>query len=198
MHKPSSSPSAYQFGHTPNKTTSRVCVITSASGFRNIQPRTASGNASTGKNIGLKNIKPTHIFIRTNGKSDAAIEMDLNDPPSPDEVTMTLTAALPLAVRPDAQTAAIIGFGSGISTHALLASPQLKRVDTIEIEAAMVEGAQHFRPRNERAYTDPRSHIIIDDAKAFFARSSARYDIIVSAPPISLSPSPRRRWISSA
>ena len=95
---------------------------------------------------------------------------------------MTLTAAIPLAVRPDAQSAAIIGFGSGISTHTLLASPLLKRVDTIEIEAAMVEGAQLFRPRNERAYTDPRSHILIDDAKAFFARSSAKYDIIVSEP----------------
>lgn len=130
----------------------------------------------------VRSIKPTHVFIRTNGKSDAAVEMDLNDLPSPDEVTMTLTAAIPLAVRPDAQTAAIIGFGSGLSTQTLLASPLLKRVDTIEIEAAMVEGAQLFRPRNERAYTDPRSHILIDDAKAFFARSSARYDIIVSEP----------------
>ena len=130
----------------------------------------------------IRSVKPTHIFIRTNGKSDAAIEMDRADLPSADEVTMTLTAALPLAVRPDAQTAAIIGFGSGISTHTLLASPLLKRVDTIEIEAAMIEGARHFRPRNDLAYTDPRSHFIIDDAKAFFARSSARYDIIISEP----------------
>lgn len=130
----------------------------------------------------VRSIKPTHIFIRTNGKTDAAVEMEPSNLPSPDEVTMTLTAAIPLAVRPEAQTAAIIGFGSGISTHTLLASPLLKRVDTIEIEAAMIEGAEQFRPRNERAYTDPRSHILIDDAKAFFARSSAKYDIIVSEP----------------
>jgi spermidine synthase len=130
----------------------------------------------------VRSIKPTHIFIRTNGKTDAAIEMDRSDLPSPDEVTMTLTAALPLAVRPDARSAAIVGFGSGISTHTLLASPLLTRVDTIEIEAAMIEGAELFRPRNERAYADPRSHILIDDAKAFFARSSAKYDIIVSEP----------------
>jgi predicted membrane-bound spermidine synthase len=130
----------------------------------------------------IRSLKPTHLFIRTNGKSDAAVEMDRNDPPSVDEVTMTMTATLPLAVRPDAKTAAIIGFGSGLSTHYLLASPAIERVDTIEIEAAMVEGARLFRPRNELAYTDPRSHILIDDAKAFFARSSAKYDIIVSEP----------------
>lgn len=130
----------------------------------------------------IRSFKPTHLFIRTNGKSDAAIEMDLADAPSPDETTMTMTAALPLAVKPDAKSAAIIGFGSGLSTHYLLTSPKLERVDTIEIEAAMVEGAKHFRPRNELAFTDPRSRILIDDAKAFFARSSAKYDIIVSEP----------------
>jgi len=130
----------------------------------------------------IRSIKRSHVFIRTNGKTDAAIELDSAETPSPDEVTMVMTAAIPLAVRPDAQTAAIIGFGSGVSTHTLLASKTLKRVDTIEIEAAMVEGAGLFRPRNELAYTDPRSHILIDDAKAFFARSSAKYDIIVSEP----------------
>jgi len=130
----------------------------------------------------IRSFKQSHLFIRTNGKSDAAIEMNMADLPSPDETTMTMTAALPLAVKPDAKSAAIIGFGSGLSTHYLLTSPSLERVDTIEIEAAMVEGAQHFRPRNELAYTDPRSRILIDDAKAFFARSSAKYDIIVSEP----------------
>ncbi|MEO8133583.1 MAG: spermidine synthase [Betaproteobacteria bacterium] len=130
----------------------------------------------------IRSQRQSHLFIRTNGKTDAAIELDRNQPPSTDEVTMVMTAAIPLAVRPDAQSAAIIGFGSGVSTHTLLASPALKRVDTIEIEAAMVEGAQQFRPRNERAYSDPRSHILIDDAKAFFARSSSKYDIIVSEP----------------
>ena len=130
----------------------------------------------------LHSEKPTHVFIRTNGKTDAAIELDRNALPSPDEVTMTMTAAIPLAVRPDAKTAAVIGFGSGITTHTLLASPNLQRVDTIEIEAAMVEGARYFLPRNKLAYDDKRSHIVIDDAKAFFARSNARYDIIVSEP----------------
>ena len=32
------------------------------------------------------------------------------------------------------------------------------------------------------AYADPRSHIIYDDAKSYFARSRERYDIIISEP----------------
>jgi spermidine synthase len=120
--------------------------------------------------------------IRTNGKSDAAIMMRAGTPPAPDEYTMTLLAMLPLGHRPEAKRAAVIGFGSGMSTAMLLASPALERVDTIEIEPAMVEGARHFQPVVDAAFNDPRSKIVIDDAKSYFARGRNRYDIIVSEP----------------
>ncbi len=123
----------------------------------------------------------TLFDISTNGKPDASIMMT-GDTPAPDEPTQVLVGTLPLAFDPDARRAAVIGFGSGQSTHALLHSPHIERVDTIEIEAAMVEGAGHFRPLVERAFTDPRSHIHLDDAKAFFARQRERYDIIISEP----------------
>ena len=120
--------------------------------------------------------------IRTNGKSDAAIQMGAGAQPSGDEYTMTLLALLPLGHRVDAKNAAVIGFGSGMSTSVLLTSPALERVDTIEIEPAMIEGAKHFRPVVNAAFDDPRSRIVIDDAKSFFARGGNRYDIIVSEP----------------
>ncbi len=126
---------------------------------------------------------PRTLSIRTNGKPDAAIATGEARLPTGDEFTMALLAVLPLGHRPDAKTAAIIGFGSGMSTAIMLASPNITRVDTIEIEPAMVEGARNFRPMVERAYTDPRSRIVIDDAKSFFARGRGeRYDIVVSEP----------------
>jgi hypothetical protein len=76
----------------------------------------------------------------------------------------------------------VIGFGSGMSTSLLLASPNLKRVDSIEIEPAIIEGARNFQPVVDPAYNDPRSNIVIDDAKSYFARGRERYDIIVSEP----------------
>jgi len=122
------------------------------------------------------------VSIRTNGKPDAAISVSPDRFPTGDEFTMTLLAVLPLGHRPDAKTAAVIGFGSGMSTSVILGSPKLQRVDTIEIEPSMVEGAKQFRPTTEAAYSDPRSRIVIDDAKSYFARSHERYDIIVSEP----------------
>jgi spermidine synthase len=120
--------------------------------------------------------------IRTNGKSDAAIAMSRQHAPTSDEYTMALLGLLPMGHQPNAQSAAVIGFGSGMTTSVLLGSPGLKRVDTIEIEPAMIEGARLFGSHVARAFDDKRSRIVIDDAKSYFARGRGRYDIIVSEP----------------
>jgi predicted membrane-bound spermidine synthase len=120
--------------------------------------------------------------IRTNGKSDAALAMLASLPPTGDEYTMAMLAMLPLGHNPDARKAAVIGFGSGMSTTLLLNSPRLQSVETIEIEPAMIEGARNFRPIVNAAFDDPRSRIVIDDAKSYFARGRNHYDIIVSEP----------------
>jgi hypothetical protein len=123
-----------------------------------------------------------HRGIRTNGKTDAEMTIDPREPPTADEPTMALLAALPMALHPQARKAACIGLGSGITTHVLLGNPRLTQVDTIEIEREMVRGAELFRPWNELAYTDPRSRIVVDDAKTFFAAQPVKYDLIVSEP----------------
>ncbi|PRP95355.1 Spermidine synthase [Enhygromyxa salina] len=127
----------------------------------------------------------------TNGKPDASIYTlrwpEGHDPAegpmlAGDEPTQLLLAIIPLLANPDARLAATIGMGSGVSSHTLLASPKLERLDTVEIEPFMAEGAKLFHPVNRRTFEDPRSHIIFDDAKAYFAAAEARYDLVVSEP----------------
>ncbi len=120
--------------------------------------------------------------IRTNGKSDASIQMDPRKPRALDESTMIFAAAFPLALHPDAKLVANIGFGSGLTSHVLLGSSNLERVDTIEIEEAIVQAAKGFRPRVEAVFADPRSHIFLDDAKTYFSSHGSKYDIIISEP----------------
>ncbi|MFV2056608.1 MAG: fused MFS/spermidine synthase [Thiohalomonadales bacterium] len=132
--------------------------------------------------VDLQRDENGYVNIRTNGKVDANINMNENGPVSPDEPTMVLAAAIPMAYLPNAQTAAVIGMGSGLTTHTLLSNLNMESVDTIEIEPAMVEAAKGFRPRVERAYSDPRSHIYIDDAKTYFSNHNKSYDIIISEP----------------
>ena len=125
---------------------------------------------------------PDAISIRTNGKSDGSVNLDRSADPASDEITMVLTGALPLALHPGAKSVAVIGIGTGLTTHTLLQSLALERVDTVEIEAAMAEAARGFLPRNRGVFADPRGTLVIDDAKTFFAAGDRRYDVIVSEP----------------
>jgi spermidine synthase len=120
--------------------------------------------------------------LRTNGKSDGSINMDAAGQRGTDEITMVLTAALPLALKPDTRTAAVIGIGTGLTTHTLLQSLDIERVETVEIEAAMAEASRGFMPRNSGAFADPRGVILIDDAKSFFSTRRRSYDLIISEP----------------
>lgn len=139
-----------------------------------------------------RNFATDGTVISTNGKPDASLPRAWMEPCTAeterqtlagDPATQTLAPLIGLAHKPDARTAAVIGFGSGMSSSAVLAGgADLESLVTIEIEPAMVEGARLFLPANRRAYEDPRSTIVIEDARAYFARTGQRFDYILSEP----------------
>jgi len=113
------------------------------------------------------------VTIATNGKPDAGIQMGPGEA-TVDESTMVLAAAIPLSLQPHPSRVANIGFGSGLTTHTLLTSARVQRLDSIEIEPFMVEAARlGFGGRIHNVFEDPRSHIVIEDAKTFFASSAS-------------------------
>lgn len=120
------------------------------------------------------------ISLLTNGKPDASMRLD--DERSGEEATQTLIGAIPVTVVPRQQHVAVIGFGSGMSTHAILTSDNVGSVDTIEIEPVIVEAAKAFYKKAYLAFDDPRSHIVFEDAKTFFAVADKEYDMIIAEP----------------
>lgn len=154
--------------------------------------RTATVHATKFRNTGIR-------VLSTNGKPDGSIgpiwfeacdTRAARQPLGFDDGTQTLLSLLLLAHAPRAKVAAVIGHGTGISSHFLLASPILTRLNTIEIEPAMLSGSRVFYPINRRVFDDPRSHSVSGDARAFFAASSVRYDLILSEP--------SNPWVSGA
>jgi len=129
--------------------------------------------------------------LATNGKPDASLTPVWTRPIPPDslrqalgsdEATQLLLPLITLAHAPGATQAAVIGFGSGMSAHTLLGSSSLTALVTIDIEPMIVEASRLFYPANQRVYDDPRSRIVHDDAKSYFAASPTRYDLILSEP----------------
>jgi spermidine synthase len=128
--------------------------------------------------------------IATNGKPDASLSAawfaddtsTMRSRLNGDESTQVLLPLTTLAHVPNAQEAAVIGNGSGMSSHFLLGSPTLKSLTTIDIEPEMINGSHNFYPVNKRVFDDPRSHYVHDDAKSFFAATNKKFDLILSEP----------------
>lgn len=131
------------------------------------------------------------VTLATNGKPDASMEREWMDTSrlnvgrrqlSRDIATQLLLPVITLAHAPDARDVAVIGHGSGMSSHVLLGSPRVREVVTIEIEPEMIKASRVFRPANARVFTDPRSTFVLDDAKSYFAAARRRFDLILSEP----------------
>jgi predicted membrane-bound spermidine synthase len=134
-----------------------------------------------------------NVVISTNGKPDASMGArwylpgrdTLPEDPldvGQDFSTQVLAPAVALAHMPGAGSVANIGHGSGMSAAVFLAHEGVRRVVTIEIEPAMVEGSLVFLPMNEAVFADARSTFAFDDAKSFFAQRAERFDIVFAEP----------------
>jgi spermidine synthase/MFS family permease len=129
-------------------------------------------------------------ILSTNGKPDASVPGDWLAPhsarkrgPLRDDVsTQVLLPLIALAHAPRATSAAVIGQGSGMTSHMLLGSPTLRRLATIEIEPEMIRASTQFMPVNHRDFHDTRAHFVVDDARSYFAGAGQRFDLIVSEP----------------
>ena len=83
---------------------------------------------------------------------------------------------LPYQLKPaDGQRALILGAGTGNDVAAALYN-QASHVDAVEIDPAILELGRTLHPQHP--YADPRVTLILDDARAFFKRSTDRYDVI--------------------
>ncbi|MDQ8165561.1 MAG: spermidine synthase [Gemmatimonadota bacterium] len=140
--------------------------------------------------VSVRKSSDNSYSIATNGKPDASLSADWFDTTSSratarldgDESTQVLLPLTTLAHMPKAENAAVIGNGSGMSSHFLLASSALKSLVTIDIEPEMINGSRIFYPVNKRVFDDPRSQFVHDDAKSFFAASNRKFDLILSEP----------------
>lgn len=131
------------------------------------------------------------LSIATNGKPDGSLAPawfracqpgDSLEVITGDDPTQVLLPLVTLAHRLDAKNVAVIGQGTGMSSHSLLASPNIESLVTIEIEPVMVEASRQFYPANRRVFEDSRSIHVYNDAKAYFAAANRRFDIIVAEP----------------
>ncbi len=115
----------------------------------------------------------TERALAVNGKQESATRADL--------VTQKLLAHLGLGLRPTAETALVIGWGSGGTTGAASLHP-LKQLRCVELCPAVFESARYFTRQQQGALDKPFVEIGLDDARHDLVSRTNIYDVIISAP----------------
>ena len=98
-----------------------------------------------------------------------------------DMPTQVMLGQLPVLLAPQRKNALVIGFATGVTVGAMLQSP-IESVTCVELEPATVAASQFFNHVNNRPLDDPRTKLIIDDARTYLRVTPNRYDVIVSEP----------------
>ena len=98
-----------------------------------------------------------------------------------DMPTQVMLGQLPMLVAPQRNSGLVIGFATGVTVGAMLQSP-IQSVTCVELEPATVEASEFFNHVNNRPLDDPRTKLIIDDARTYLRVTPDRYDVIVSEP----------------
>jgi spermidine synthase len=103
--------------------------------------------------------------------------------PMPSLRYMRLQALLPLIVhRGEPRSALVIGFGTGITTGALLQFPNLEQRVCAELLKGVIHAAPIFQG-NFRVASDSRIEIRLHDGRQELLRSTGSYDLITLEPP---------------
>src|SRR5256714_85073 len=152
-------------------------------------PGALRGDDGTGSGV-LRKRKTGLVPLPTNGSPAGWRDVFFWAPPRPrpphplerDIATQVLLPVVTLAHNPNARDVAVIGQGSGMTSHLLLGSPNVKPLATIEIEPEMIKASRAFYPANHRVFDDTRATFALDDAKSYFAASGRRFDLILSEP----------------
>ena len=100
---------------------------------------------------------------------------------SSDMPTQVMLGELPMLLAPRLNNGLVIGFATGVTVGAMLESP-IASVTCVELESATIKGSHFFEHVNHQPLNDPRTKLIIDDARTYLRVTTTRYDVIVSEP----------------
>ena len=121
--------------------------------------------------VGSEDSRGTRI-MRVGGKIDAS---------TGDMETQVISGLLPAALgNPGARTM-IIGLGSGFTVSAALAAG-VGPTEVVELEPGVVEASRFFHEPGHDPLDDPRTTLMLDDARTRLAHGGGKYGVIISEP----------------
>ena len=111
--------------------------------------------------------------LSNSGKPDASSRGDMN--------TQTLLAHFPMLFHNNPKSVMVLGLASGVTAGEVLLYP-VEQIDIVDINEQVVKASEFFAPWNGGVLSNPRTNLIIQDARAHLNLTERSYDVIISEP----------------
>lgn len=86
---------------------------------------------------------------------------------------------VPMAVAPHTKDVLVIGAGDGGTLRELSFYPQIRKIDLVEIDQAVIELCKKHLPQTACGFDDPRVTVHIEDGLKFVRDKKEMYDLIL-------------------
>ncbi|MGB3968474.1 MAG: fused MFS/spermidine synthase, partial [Planctomycetota bacterium] len=115
-------------------------------------------------------------YFHVNGRIEASTELT-------DMRLQRLLGHLPALAHPAPRSVLVVGCGAGVTAGCFVDHPSIERIVICELEPQVPAGVRVFlRTANRSVLDDPRTQLVIDDARHFLATTREQFDIITSDP----------------
>ncbi len=97
---------------------------------------------------------------------------------------MRALAHIPLLSMDRPESALVIGFGVGNTTHAITLHPTVRRIEIADLSRQILLHADYFSDANHHALRDPRIAVYVEDGRQHLRmRGEGAFDLIALEPP---------------
>ncbi len=86
---------------------------------------------------------------------------------------------VPMAVHPSVENVLVIGAGDGGVARELSRYPEIRRIDLVEIDKAVIDVCRKYLPQTACGFDDERVHLYFEDGLKFVRRPQNEYDLII-------------------
>ena len=112
-------------------------------------------------------------FLLINGKTDASTSSDIT--------TQLMIGYIPMLLHENPRNVAIVGLGCGMTARAVQEA-DFEQLDIYEINPGVIEANKYFIEESNYVLQNPKTEIIVGDARRKLSLSGKTYDVIISEP----------------
>lgn len=128
-------------------------------------------------------MEPVAVFYGPGGDLSVSINSRVCASANPGDMHLQrMMGHVPVLLSRDPTDSLVVGLGAGVTAGAVSVHPEVQHLWIAELEPRVLDAARCFGQFNQDVLDNPKTTVMIDDARHFIAASPRKFGVITSDP----------------